>query len=82
MKRVIIFSVALILFGGLAIGVFVDNAPSEENDKTTTASETPAENTVRWTSAVNPKPLSDKVKKGLAWLASAQLDSGAWGQGE
>lgn len=28
------------------------------------------------------KPLSDTVKKGLAWLAGAQLQSGGWGQGD
>ena len=26
-----------------------------------------------WTTAVTPKPLSDHVKKGLAWLAEHQL---------
>ncbi|MEM9109569.1 MAG: prenyltransferase/squalene oxidase repeat-containing protein [Planctomycetota bacterium] len=31
---------------------------------------------------VDPKPLSDAVKKGLAWLASQQLENGGWGQGE
>src|SRR3954447_10581102 len=29
-----------------------------------------------------PKELSDQVKKGLKWLAQAQLENGAWGQGE
>jgi hypothetical protein len=29
-----------------------------------------------------PKPLSDTVKRGLAWLASAQLQGGGWGQGD
>ena len=29
-----------------------------------------------------PKPLSENVKKGLAWLAKTQLDNGAWGQGD
>lgn len=28
------------------------------------------------------KPLSDNVKKGLAWVAQHQLPGGAWGQGE
>jgi hypothetical protein len=28
------------------------------------------------------KPLGDTVKKGLAWLAGAQLQSGGWGQGD
>ena len=32
--------------------------------------------------AVDPKPLTTTVKKGLAWLASHQLQTGAWGQGD
>jgi hypothetical protein len=32
--------------------------------------------------AVDPKPLSDNVKKGLEWLVDHQLPNGAWGQGE
>jgi hypothetical protein len=35
-----------------------------------------------WTTAVDPKPLSPQVKKGLAWLAEHQDRSGGWGQGE
>ncbi len=31
--------------------------------------------------AVKPKPLSDNVKKGLAWLVQQQKDNGGWGQG-
>jgi leucyl-tRNA synthetase len=34
------------------------------------------------TRPVKPKELSANVKKGLEWLASSQLKSGAWGQGE
>jgi hypothetical protein len=32
--------------------------------------------------AVAAKPISDTVKRGLAWLAGSQLDSGGWGQGD
>jgi hypothetical protein len=35
-----------------------------------------------WTTAVEPKPLSRNVKKGLDWLVEHQLPSGGWGQGE
>ncbi|MEE9293606.1 MAG: prenyltransferase/squalene oxidase repeat-containing protein [Phycisphaerae bacterium] len=35
-----------------------------------------------WVPAVEPKPLSDNVKQGLAWLVGTQLPSGGWGQGE
>ncbi len=37
---------------------------------------------VAFKTAVTPKALSAQVKKGLAWLASHQLDNGAWGQGD
>jgi hypothetical protein len=32
--------------------------------------------------AVDPKPLSTTVKKGLTWLAGHQLQNGGWGQGD
>jgi hypothetical protein len=32
--------------------------------------------------ATAPKGLSDTVKKGLAWMARAQLQDGGWGQGD
>jgi squalene-hopene cyclase-like protein len=35
-----------------------------------------------WTTAVEPKPLSQGVKKGLDWLVEHQLSSGGWGEGE
>jgi hypothetical protein len=35
-----------------------------------------------WTTAVEPKPLSRNVKKGLDWLVEHQLPSGGWGEGE
>jgi hypothetical protein len=35
-----------------------------------------------WTTAVEPKPLSKSVKKGLDWLVEHQLPGGGWGQGE
>lgn len=36
----------------------------------------------KWVLAVEPKGLSENVKRGLSWLAEHQLKSGAWGQGE
>ncbi len=35
-----------------------------------------------WTTAVEPKPLSKNVKKGLDWLVEHQLPGGGWGEGE
>jgi len=37
---------------------------------------------VKWAPAVQPKPLSENTKRGLAWLVEHQLKGGAWGQGE
>jgi len=38
--------------------------------------------TVKWAPVVQPKPLTNNVKSGLAWLAKTQLKSGGWSQGE
>jgi len=35
-----------------------------------------------WVTAVEPKPLSENVLRGLAWLIGHQHDSGGWAQGE
>lgn len=47
-----------------------------------TESVTDAKEVDVWKPAVEPKPLSDQVQKGLDWLLGHQLESGAWGQGE
>lgn len=39
-------------------------------------------NTVRWAPAVDPKPLSENVKKALRWLVEHQDKNGGWSQGE
>ncbi len=36
----------------------------------------------RWTTAVDPKPLSGQVNRGLKWIVDAQDASGGWSQGE
>ncbi len=35
-----------------------------------------------WVTAVDPKPLSENVRRGLAWLVGRQHDNGGWAQGE
>ena len=40
------------------------------------------DNETEWAPAVNPKPLSENVTRGLQWLVEHQLSNGAWGQGE
>jgi hypothetical protein len=37
---------------------------------------------VGWTTAVEPKPISPAVKKGLDWLVEHQLKDGGWGKGD
>lgn len=41
-----------------------------------------AKKAVKWAPAVNPKPLSENVKKALRWLVERQDESGGWSQGE
>lgn len=40
------------------------------------------ESTSTWAPAVEPKPLTQSVTRGLKWLVDHQLPNGAWGQGE
>jgi hypothetical protein len=35
-----------------------------------------------WVTAVEPKPLSENVRRGLKWLAEHQHENGGWSQGE
>ena len=42
----------------------------------------PAGVAVAWTTAVEPKPITPTVKKGLDWLVEHQLKDGGWGQGD
>lgn len=46
------------------------------------ASQKAAAKEPKWATAVQPKPLSEQVKRGLKWLVGKQLKNGAWGQGE
>ncbi len=61
-----------------------DTAPTEEG----LAEEEPAEALVEdekkpaWTTAVDPKPLSQNVARGLAWLVEHEHGNGGWAQGE
>jgi hypothetical protein len=41
-----------------------------------------AASAAEWRPPREPKPLSENVSKGLAWLVARQLPSGGWGQGE
>ena len=38
--------------------------------------------TAKWAPAVEPKPLTENVKRALEWLVKTQLENGAWAQGE
>ena len=49
---------------------------------TTITGETKRSTNGTWATAVQPKPLSARVKRGLDWLVQTQHKSGGWGQGE
>ncbi len=82
-KKMIVGTVAL----GLCVTVAVMPGAAERESgpkkakppKADAAKAAPEE---KWAPAVEPKPLSENVKRGLAWLAEHQLPTGAWGQGE
>jgi len=46
------------------------------------ANKTPGTEGTAWASAVEAKPLSQQVNKGLDWLVEQQLPCGGWGQGD
>ena len=57
------------------------HAEPAANDESTTVVEAVAP-AIKWAPAVDPKPLSENVTKGLAWLVEHQNNDGGWGQGE
>ena len=66
------FAVAV---GYSVLGAAVATLPATAGTK---AREEPA----KWAPAVKPKPLSEHVQRGLAWLVEAQRKNGGWSQGE
>ncbi|MHC4252411.1 MAG: prenyltransferase/squalene oxidase repeat-containing protein [Planctomycetota bacterium] len=52
------------------------------SSKSTEESEPAKDGGTEWTTAVDPKPLSENVTRGLAWLVRQQHASGGWAQGE
>jgi hypothetical protein len=61
-------------------------SPESEDDpaprKSAEDSEPAKDGAAEWTTAVDPKPLSQNVTRGLAWLVQQQHTSGGWAQGE
>lgn len=60
------------LFLSLSVPAIARDGPNPTTEPATQPSTRPVE----------PKALSENVKKGLDWLAKHQLENGAWGQGE
>ena len=69
---------AVALLVGLA-AVWYASAAEQPAEKAAASTEKPD---VKWAPAVDPKPLSEQVHRGVKWLVEHQLNSGAWGQGE
>jgi hypothetical protein len=61
---------------GILVNIQADDQPKLGQDKKPAESAQAAKG-----SAVKPKPLSDKIKHGLAYLVSQQHKDGGWGQG-
>jgi len=80
-----------VLLLGAAVAVMPDAAENEaararekkpRPAKLHRAEAKPADSEAEWAPAVEPKPLSQNVRRALDWLAEHQLAGGAWGQGE
>ncbi len=76
-------AVSVVAIGLATLGAFAvapDDPPKPIEAK---PAATPSEATacVGLTTAVDPKPLSEVVKKGLKWLVNQQNDDGGWSQG-
>lgn len=64
----------LVISGGVLIGVLMGSGPeSRPSDENSASKPAPV---------ITPKPLSENVNRGLAWLVKHQHPTGGWGQGE
>ncbi len=84
MKRtIVIVGVGLLMYGlstGQSGGVQAE--AEEEKPLGEPQLSQPTGSAANWVPAVEPKPLSDHVKRGLAWLVATQHENGGWSQGE
>jgi len=78
MRRLQWFGVAVL---GVALAAAMVLTPMAAEKPEPAASDKEGE-AVKWAPAVEPKPLSENVEKGLKWLVAHQLECGGWGQGE
>jgi len=78
LRRTFVTASVLILFAAIAAGP----ALVKEKAETPAGGDKADQKKAKWAPAVDPKPLSENVKRGLGWLSEHQLPSGAWGQGE
>ena len=87
LKRTIGWTLGIVLGGAILAGPLViaeqqPQSPAEVKPATSPETKKEGAKETKWAPAVQPKPLSDNVKRGLAWLVEHQLKDGAWGQGE
>ncbi len=66
-------AICFLFLGGHLLSAIDEEGPQKDKG---------GKDSVNWAPAVEPKPLSENVIKGLAWLAEHQLENGGWGQGE
>jgi len=77
----VVAAVVVVAAAGLLGALAGPSAEKPAKEEPKSAKEEP-KSTTTWAPAVKPKPLSEKVNKGLDFLVKSQLKSGAWGQGE
>jgi hypothetical protein len=72
--------VTMLIASSITAANISQNSVNKPDDKI--ATEKASLGTKIWSPAVNPKPLSENVEKGLKWIIEQQQTNGGWGQGE
>ena len=76
-------AVMAVVIGVAAVGLYAALAgPANEQKVAAEAPNAPSTASTKWVPAVKPKPLSENVQKGLAFLVKMQHENGGWSQGE
>ncbi len=66
----------------IAATIWAETPPATQPAPNAAVADPPTQPSAHWTPTAEPKPLSDRVQRALAWLLATQQDNGGWSQGE